>query len=310
MLTGVGEYMAATNGAVTADDLTRGPLAAGATPEARRAWVEDAADCFRRHGVVAIRDAIPKTVVAAVLEDFRKRHDVHMAPGQTKLYRRFQTDPLRAQAPVAIDGPVADPDFFAPPSVTALVRELMGEGLVVGEMGVVITHPGAGAQEIHRDSRFLFGGAEIDAAMPPFAMNMLAPLIDVDAGEGATEYWPGSHRICDEAAAVAAQPIRLPLQAGSVALHDMRVLHRGSAKPSGPVRPLVYISHHRHWHQETYGYEHKPQLLVTPAMLERLPEAHRPLFSWALHLNRTTPLEEMAYRWIGKLRRRLLVRRG
>jgi ectoine hydroxylase-related dioxygenase (phytanoyl-CoA dioxygenase family) len=297
--------MAATKRTATAEDVTRAALASDAEPQAQRAWVEDAADCFRRYGVIAIRDAIPKAAIEAVLKDFQKRYDVQMAPGQTELYRRYQTDPLRAQLPVAIDGPVANPEFFAPPSAAALVRELLGEDVVIGEMGVVITHPGAASQESHRDSYMLFGGIDVDAAMPPFAMNLLVPLVDVAAHEGPTEYWPGSHRTCDEAAATAAPPTPIALEAGTVLLHDMRVLHRGSAKPSGPVRPLVYISYHRRWHQETNGYDHKPQLIVTPSMLERLPEAYRKLFVWALHLNRRSTLEEFAHRWIGRLKRRL-----
>lgn len=298
--------MVSTTSAVATEDLIRGPLRPDMAPEARDAWIEDAAAAFRRNGVLAIRDAIPKAAIAAVLEDFRTRHDVHMAPGQTKLYRRFQTDPLRAQVPVAIDGPVANPEFFAPPSALALVREVLGDDIVVGELGVVITHPGAGPQELHRDSHFLFGGQDVDVAMPPFAMNLLVPLIDVAPGTGSTDYWPGSHKVIDEAAATAASPTNLSLEAGSVTLHDMRVFHRGAAKTTGPVRPLVYISFHRSWHKETYGYEHKPQLLVSPAMLQRLPEAYRPLFVWALHLNGTNGLEQLVFRWIGRLRRRLL----
>lgn len=302
---GLGEDMAAAKGAVNAEDVTRGPLSADLTPEGRRAWIEDAAACVRRHGVIIIRDAIPKTASAAVLEDFKTRHDVHMAPGQKKLYRRFQTDPLRAQVPVAIDGPVANPEFFAPPSVLELARELMGDNLVIGEMGTVISHPGAGPQEAHRDSEFLFGGLDIDLAMPPFALNMLTPLTDVTLEMGPTEYWPGSHVARDQAAATAGPPIRLALEAGSVTLHDTRVCHRGGTNVSGPVRPVVYISYHRSWHLEIPGYEHKPQLLVTAAMLKRLPEAYRPLFTWVLQLNRTNGAEQFAHRWIGRLRRLL-----
>lgn len=297
--------MAATNPVVEASIVTREALVAGASPEAQRAWVEDAADCFRDHGVIAIRDAISAAAVEAVLEDFRTRYDTHMAPGQKELYRRFQSDPLRAQLPVAIDGPVANPEFFAPASAMALVRELLGEDVVVGEMGVVITHPGAGAQESHRDSTLLFGGIDIDTAMPPFAMNLLIPLVDVGPDEGPTEYWPGSHRICDVATATATAPTRMTLKAGTVLLHDMRVVHRGSAKASGVVRPLVYISYHRKWHQETNGYDDKPQLIVSLNMIERLPEAYRKLFLWALHLNRRSSFDEFVYRWVGRLRSRL-----
>ncbi len=45
-------------------------------------------------------------------------------------------------------------------------------------------------------------------------------------------------------------------------------------------------------------------------MLQRLPEAYRPLFSWALHLNRTDSFEELAYRWIGRIRQRVLRLKG
>jgi hypothetical protein len=75
---------------------------------------------------------------------------------------------------------------------------------------------------------------------------------------------------------------------------------------SGPVRPVTYFAYHRTWYLETWGYEHKPQVRVTPAMLHRLPDAYRPLFSWALHLNRTDSFQEFVYRWIGRIRRRLV----
>lgn len=289
-----------------AEDVVRDAVAPDADAAGREAWLKEVAACVRRNGAIVIRDAIPKATIAAVLKDFEVRHDVHMAPGQTKLYRTFQSDPLRAQVPVAIDGPVADPAFFAPPSVLALARELMGEGLIVGEMGVVISHAGAGPQEAHRDSGFLFGGLDMEIDLPPFSMTMLVPLVDVDLGMGPTEFWPGSHRRRDVAAVTAVPPQRTALSAGSVVFLDSRTVHRGGANVTGPVRPSVYFSFHRPWYAEHYGYEDKPQVRVTPAMLQRLPEAYRPLFAWALHLNRTDSVSEFIYRWTGRIRAQLL----
>lgn len=302
--------MAAATRAATAEDVVRDPLKPDLPPGAQQAWLEDAAACVRRHGVIVIREAIPTDAVTAVLEDFKVRHDVHMAPGQKKLFRTFQSDPLRAQVPIAIDGPVANPAFFAPPSVLALARKLMGEDLIVGEMGVVISHPGAGPQETHRDSNFLFGGLDMEIDLPPFAMTALIPLLDVTLDMGPTEFWPGSHRLRDEAAASAKPPRRMALGAGSVVLLDSRALHRGGANLSGPVRPTAYFSFHRSWYQESLGYEEKPQVRVTPAMLQRLPEAYRPLFAWALHLNRTDSVSEFVYRWMGRIRRRVHALKG
>ena len=244
---------------VSAEDVVRDAMPA--TPSEQKAWLQDATASVRRHGAIIVRNAIPAEVVNAVLEDFKVRHDVHMASGQKALYRRFQDDPLRAQVPIAIDGSVANPAFFAAPSILAIVKEMMGEELIIGEMGVVISHPGAGPQILHRDSNFLFGGLDSEIDLPPFAMTLLI---------------------------------------------DARVFHRGGANVSGPVRPTVYFSFHRRWYVENPGYERKPQVRVTPAMLERLPQIYRPLFAWALHLNRTDSFSEFAYRWTGRVRGRLL----
>lgn len=295
-------------GASKVGDVVRDAMRPDMTPSEQAAWVEDAASCVRRNGGIVLRDAIPKPVLDAVLEDFKVRHDVHMAPGQKKLYRRFQSDPLRAQVPIAIDGPAANPAFFAPPSVTALARKLMGEDLIIGEMGVVISHAGAGPQEIHRDSHFLFGGIDMEMDLPPFAMTLLVPLLDVTEGMGPTEFWPGTHLNRDETAD--GPPQRAVVNAGSVTFIDSRVLHRGGANVTGPVRPTAYFSFHRPWYVEKFGYEEKPQVRVTPAMLQRLPEAYRPLFAWALHLNRTDSVQEFVYRWTGRIRRRLLKLKG
>lgn len=295
---------------VRAEDVVRDGMKADISPAEQEAWLTDAVDCIRRHGAIVIRDAIPRQAVAAVLEDFKVRHDVHMAPGQKALYRRFQSDPLRAQVPIAIDGPVADPQFFAPPSVYELARKLMGKDIIIGEMGVVISHPGAAAQEIHRDSNFLFGGLDMEIDLPPFALTMLVPLLDVSLGMGPTEFWIGSHVQRDKEAVTVHPSQRLPLTAGSLVLIDSRTLHRGGANISGPVRPTAYFSFHRRWYVENPGYENKPQVRVTPAMLQRLPEAYRSLFSWALHLNRTDGPSEFIHRWTGRIRARVLRLKG
>lgn len=269
------------------------------------AWAEDAIACFARQGALVIENAIAPSVISAALRDFEARYRVHMAPGQKRLYRRFQPDPLRAQIPVALDGPIADPALFAPQPAMELIRRLMGDKLIIGEMGAVISHPGAQPQDAHRDSAFLFGGLDMEIGLPPFAMTMLVPLRHIPLEMGPTEFWPGSHRVRDEAAILAEPPQRLALKAGSLILIDARTMHRGGANASDLVRPIVYFSFHRRWYHENSGYEAKPQVRVTPSMLHRLPKTHRPLFDWALHLNRTDSLSEFAYRWGGRLWRLL-----
>lgn len=288
---------------VKAEDVVREAITAGATDAERKAWLDDAEACIKQNGLIIIRNALPRSLVTSVLEDFKVRYDVHMAPGQKKLFRNFQNDPLRAQIPFAIEGPVSDPAVFAAPSVLPLVQRMMGADIVIGEAGVVISHPGAQPQGVHRDAALLFGGMDMELDLPPYSMTMLIPLIDVELGMGPTEFWPGTHKAIDEAAATTGTPERMPLKAGTVILQDARVLHRGGANETGPVRPSVYFNYHRKWYRENPNYEEKPQVRITPAMLVKLPEVHQPLFSWALNLNRADNFDERVFRWVGRFRR-------
>lgn len=297
--------MVAETAAVTLEDISRDALAADLSAAERQAWIDDALACIREHGALVVRNAIPQSVIAAVNAEFRIRHDVHMAPGQTKLFRRFQSDPLRAQVPTAVAGPVANPEFFAPPSIVALARELVGEDFVIGDMGVVISHGGATPQEAHRDSSPLFDGLEMDLDLPMFCLMVLVPLIDVSVDMGPTEYWPGSHRVRDTDLALAVPPIQVPVQAGTVCLHDSRLVHRGGRNDAGPVRPLLYFGFHRNWHFDNDGFDYKPQIRINETMLARLPEEHRRRFRWALHLNRVENISEFVGSWGRRIRRSL-----
>jgi hypothetical protein len=297
--------MVAKRAAVKLEDISRDAMAADLTASQRQAWIDDGLACIREHGALVVRNAIPPEVIAAVNAEFRVRHDVHMAAGQKKLFRRFQSDPLRAQVPTAVAGPVADPAFFAPPSVAALARELVGEDFFIGDMGVVISHGGATKQEAHRDSSPLFDGLEMDLDLPMFCLMVLVPLVDVTEEMGPTEYWPGTHRVRDTEKAMADPPVKVSVQAGTVCLHDSRLVHRGGNNSAGPVRPLLYFGFHRNWHFDNDGFDYKPQIRISEPMLARLPEEHRRRFRWALHLNRVESVSEFARLWTRRIQRGL-----
>lgn len=262
-----------------------------------------AAACIQEHGIALIENAIPASAVSDALEYFHHAFDSYMRPATSRLFRNYQDDPRRAQIPVAPAGALANPVIYANETVLAIVRLLVGENIIVGEMGAVISHPGAAPQYTHRDSKFLFGGIPDEIDLPPYSVTMLVPLTDVPMEMGPTEFWPGSHRVVDDSRSE--NPQRKAMKAGSVLLWDARLLHRGGANLSQSVRPAVYITYQRPWYFERSGYESKPQVRITPALLGRLPVEHRPLFDWALHLNRADSFDEFVMRWIGRIRSRL-----
>jgi ectoine hydroxylase-related dioxygenase (phytanoyl-CoA dioxygenase family) len=285
-------------------DLVRAAPAADAGADEWRDFTADAAACVREHGIVILEDAIPAAAVAAMLDDFSSTYRDYMQPGQP-LYRTFQDDPKRAQIPVAPAGALANPLLFANPAVMQLVHHFLGPNPIIGEMGGVISHPGSQPQYTHRDSAFLFGGLPVELELPPPSLTITVALMDVPLECGPTEYWLGSHRDIDPRALEAVRavvPRRIPLRAGTVVFYDGRLIHRGGANHSDTIRPIVYVAYQHPWYLERPGYEFKPQLVVTEAMLGQMAPEHRRLFDWVLHLNRFDRLERFLLRCASRLR--------
>jgi ectoine hydroxylase-related dioxygenase (phytanoyl-CoA dioxygenase family) len=286
-------------------DVVRSAPSAGASAHEKQAFLESAAACIREHGLVIIEDVFARPLVDSLLAHFKATYDTYMKPGQAKLFRNFQDDPLRAQIPVAPVGAMANPEVFANPTVMSLVHHFVGTDAVVGEMGAIISHPGSKPQYTHRDSEYLFGGLPAEIELPPHSLNIVVPLMDVPLDRGPTEFWPGSHRRADRDAVTAVPPQRVPLRAGTVFMLDARLLHRGGPNNSDVVRPAVYIDYQRPWYKERSGYKDKPQVRVTPAMLSPLACEHQRLFDWALYLNRSDSFDEFLLRWAGRFKTRV-----
>lgn len=278
----------------------------GASDSVRAAFAENVAACIREHGIVVLHEAIPRHVIDAIYADFKSTYDTYMRPGQEKLFRNFQDDPKRAQIPVSPVGAMADPMLFANPAVMSVLRLLLGNRFIIGEMGGVISHPGSEPQYTHRDSDFLFGGLPMETDLPPYSLTITVPLVDVPFERGPTEYWPGSHRRTDSKAITNLAPQCTELRAGSLLFYDGRLIHRGGPNRSDAVRPILYVTYQYPWYLERPGYDHKPQVRVTKRMLDRMAPEHRRLFEWALHLNRSDSFDEFVIRWAGRAKTHLI----
>lgn len=274
----------------------------GASEQEQRAFFADAVACIREHGVAIIENAMPKAVLSELLAHFHKKFPDYMRPGQSKLVRNYQYDPLRAQIPVEPIGPVATPMVYANPIMMALAREFLGEKFVVGEMGALISHPGTTAQFTHRDSTFLFGGLKPEIELPPHGLNSIIPLVDVPLERGPTEYWPGTHIRPDITPETKIPSQQTAMKLGSIFVYDGRLMHRGSPNRSDAVRPAFYIDYQRPWYIERAGYETKPQIKLKAHMLAHMAPEHRKMFEWALHLNRSDTLDEFVMRWAGRFK--------
>lgn len=115
-------------------------------------------------------------------------------------------------------------------------------GARIRDRWIRCARPGSRAQGIHRDASFASGPAtwlSIDVLLTPFtAMN------------GATEIWPGSHRIPDlddaerartEARAASRESVLITGEPGDVVVRDPRAWHRAGANQTEAVRMMLSL---------------------------------------------------------------------
>ena len=136
-------------------------------------------------------------------------------------------------------------------AVGSLLEAMLGADAVLVEYSSLTTLPGATAQVRHPDNG-IFTVGDVDGEAR--ALTCFVYLSDVGADQGALDVWPGTHAGAyhllepeHQWTAMTAPPLRVaPVQAGTVAVYDSRVHHRGSANTSRRRRPSFYFTFIEH----------------------------------------------------------------
>ena len=173
--------------------------------------------------------------------------------------------------------PFSAPKLALAPLLLALLQRLLGPGASLKSVHAIVSLPGAEAQSWHRDAPLLFDDESsgsssgtpraervVHAArggvhLPPFALNVFAPLADVSADAGPTEFVLGSHMWApiwaeDEAVEEGGEEKRWPLPAGSFVIADYRTVHRGGANRGLRNRALAMYVWGRPWWHDSVNY--------------------------------------------------------
>jgi ectoine hydroxylase-related dioxygenase (phytanoyl-CoA dioxygenase family) len=145
--------------------------------------------------------------------------------------------------------------------VTDLTETVMGKGVFnafySGNTAIANTTQW---QPTHADMGHLWPNMPV--ATPPYALVVNIPVVDMDASNGSTELWPGTH--LDTSVALSEGDIRLPpdvlearrrevpplqpaVRAGSVLIRDIRMWHGGTPNPSDQARPMIALIHWVGW---------------------------------------------------------------
>ena len=156
--------------------------------------------------------------------------------------------------------PVAAPhvfsDIVANPFAAQVARLAVGAPLqltlLTGNTILPCTEP----QQLHRDQGNLWKDAS--DSHRPSNISVHVPLSDIDDRNGATEVWPGTHRIAHEgpvpteqasldARAAISPPRQLTCPAGGVILRDARAWHRGMANLTDQPRLMIGMIYAARW---------------------------------------------------------------
>jgi len=248
--------------------------------------IKQAAHLFRLHGTLMLENSFDPDVVKSLNADFianyasKDRSEIERTCLKVGLERFMFT--------IRLQPPFMQPAVYAAARVLPVVRELLGEDCVIQSIGAVCAYPGAEAQHVHRDHPELYSEAGgLNAFLPPFALHVVVPLVDLDEETGTTALWEGSHRIKSRAESERWTRDELNQFKGAVMpwpkvgdcyFIDFRLRHAGTANGSDLPRPILYLVFSRRWFQDRKNYDLQPPLLISRDEYERIPDEYKPLF--------------------------------
>ncbi|WP_327347369.1 phytanoyl-CoA dioxygenase family protein [Streptomyces europaeiscabiei] len=158
-------------------------------------------------------------------------------------------------------GILGDPKAFAHPLALDSMRAILGDELRIAYYTSNFSEPGSGHQQVHRDTKLLFG-AETDVPTPPFMLVLNVLLHDFTTENGGTEMWPGTHLLSDknfeqyphnlDSRVKALPSLRVNAPAGSIIIRDVRMWHRGMPNVSAEPRAMLSVVYKRKWYQMRY----------------------------------------------------------
>ncbi|MFT5140632.1 MAG: ectoine hydroxylase-related dioxygenase (phytanoyl-CoA dioxygenase family) [Lysobacterales bacterium] len=264
-------------------DLAQYPLEAGSLPKDA---IEKAVHMFRVHGTLLIKNVFPTEMVQLYQDEFRKEYE--SLPQEEVHQSCMEVGDKRYMFTIKLKEPFNDPGLYASQRLLPILNGLLGTDCAIQSFGAVCAYPGAEMQHYHKDHPALFTDAGgINAFLPPYALHVVIPLIDLNEQCGTTAVWPGSHRKkikremakpgISEADMLKGATLPYP-KMGDCFLMDFRLGHRGTANRSNHARTILYLVYSRVWFQDHTNFNKQIRLDIDEAELEKIPQQHRGLF--------------------------------
>jgi Phytanoyl-CoA dioxygenase (PhyH) len=207
-----------------------------------------AAERLATDGFALLDRILSEDIVAKLKEEFDRRY-LHLTLPGAEFENSLKTGDGRYMLTVELSGAFGDSRVYANPFLLEILNLVFGQEFVLENFGIVLSLPGAKAQHQHRDGTGLYGSA-LDALLPPYAVTVGIPLVDMNLRQGTTELFPGSHRWKEPSSTVIPE-----VPAGSAVMWDYRTLHGGTVNRSDRYRPLIYMTYGKPWWRDLDNFK-------------------------------------------------------
>lgn len=238
--------------------------------------LKTAVHLFKVHGYLKIERLFPTELIQTLQEETLKT--LQFAEEEGVLKNGTQVSHRRYIIPLKLQGPFNAPLLYAHPLLMELFCELLGKHFILSSLGTVTALPGSQDQHVHADYFSLFEEKQdLNGILPPFALTVGVPLIDIDNLNGPTKIWPGSHLTYPIDQRMHAYPQKLLSgDMGSCYFWDYRTFHAGGSNHSEFPRPLLYMAYTRRWFLDALNPD---RLEIDPLEAAKIPQEHRSLFA-------------------------------
>jgi len=233
-------------------DFTPEEVAAG---QMTAAHLAQAAGALRDDGIVVLNDVVDIDHIAQIRQ--RMFSDVEEILSHADVPFNWNTGNLQQDPPPI--APYLFRDVLANDLAVQVTHTVLGDGLVNGMYSGNTALPSKNRQPVHADTGQLW--PNLEAPTPAYAYVVNVPLVDVDARNGSTEIWPGTHKdpsvvighdlkvtpeMLDKWRAVTT-PIQPSIRAGSIVIRDIRLWHAGMPNHTDVPRPMIAMIHWVRW---------------------------------------------------------------
>ncbi|QEG22117.1 phytanoyl-CoA dioxygenase family protein [Mariniblastus fucicola] len=245
---------------------------------------DQAAKLFREHGTLFLQNAFPRSLIQSVADAFAEKY---LSMSKKELRKRDAVvGDRRYMVTVDIKKPFNRPELYANPQLMPILERLLSPHLRIASFGAVVAWPGAESQPVHLDHPPLFDPAEQNQLLPPYAVTLVVPLVDVTPEIGPTAIWPGSHsdpnrlqQLSQLMEAADYSDAEMPVtKLGDAYMMDYRVIHGGMANNSDTVRPILYLVYSRPWFRDGFNFSSQPSVQIGKKQRKKVPDRWQGLF--------------------------------